>query len=34
MSKIPYEAPEIATDPGVDILLASGDNAFVDFFFI
>ena len=28
-----YESPEATTDPGCDILLASGDNSFIEFFF-
>jgi hypothetical protein len=30
MAKLPYESPATETEPAVDIILASNDNAFFD----
>ncbi len=30
MIKLPYDSPEVTTEPFVDIVLASNDNAFFD----
>ena len=30
MAKLPYNSPEVTTDPFVDAVLASNDNAFFD----
>lgn len=30
MSKLPYSSPEATTDPFVDAILSSNDNAFFD----
>ena len=30
MARLPYESPEVTTDPAVDAVLSSNDNAFFD----
>ena len=30
MAKLPYDSPEVSTEPFVDTILASVDNAFFD----